>query len=187
MAGFNWLYPLYAAIAALVIYLPLLLSKSFDIDGILYIFVLLPVLTIVTALILLIIAIRRKRAPGPSILSVILIYWIVSGLMFLNTARLRPPMRWLLWSKQYKTLVLAQPVRVQGELRHTEWDGWGMFSMDTAVYLVFDPNDSLGVAARSHSHGKFQGIPCEVPPIRRLESQWYSVQFYTDSDWEHCL
>jgi len=51
------------------------------------------------------------------------------------------------------------------------------------VFLVFDPTDSLSAAAKSHSPGKFKGIPCEVPLVRRLESHWYTVRFYTDEYW----
>jgi hypothetical protein len=50
-------------------------------------------------------------------------------------------------------------------------------------YLVFDPGDSLSAAAASHQPGKFNGIPCEVYRVRRLESHWYTVLFYTDEDW----
>jgi hypothetical protein len=48
---------------------------------------------------------------------------------------------------------------------------------------VFDPTDSLTEAARSGQPGKYSGIPCEFFRVRRLESHWYTVQFYTDDDW----
>jgi hypothetical protein len=62
-------------------------------------------------------------------------------------------------------------------------DGWGFAGSDTVVYVVFDPTNSLAGAAKSRAPGKFKGIPCEVSRVRRLESQWYSVVFYTDTDW----
>jgi hypothetical protein len=34
--------------------------------------------------------------------------------------------------------------------------------------------------------GKFDGIPCEVRLVRRLESHWYDVLFYTDEYWGAC-
>ena len=68
-----------------------------------------------------------------------------------------------------------------------EWDGWGFPGAgDTNVYLVFDPSDSLISASKSRSPGKYKGMPCEIYRVRRLESQWYSVVFYTDTDWDHC-
>jgi len=67
-----------------------------------------------------------------------------------------------------------------------EWDGWGFAGSDTVVYLVYDPNDSLVPAVRSHSSGNFKGIPCEVWHVRRLESNWYSVVFYTETAWNSC-
>jgi hypothetical protein len=91
--------------------------------------------------------------------------------------------RWLFLSSSYKSKVLAQPVSASGELRHIEWDGWGWAGQDTTVYLVFEPTDALSVAAKSQQPSKFGGIPCEVYRVRRLESHWYTVQFYTNEFW----
>jgi hypothetical protein len=60
-------------------------------------------------------------------------------------------------------------------LKHIEWDGWGGTSGDWTVYVVFDPTDSLSTAASHGSSGKFDGIPCNLDEVRRLESDWYSV------------
>jgi hypothetical protein len=90
--------------------------------------------------------------------------------------------RWLARSRNYKSEVLAQPTAV-GELKHIEWDGWGWGGQDTTVYLVYDPADSLAAAAKGQKPGKFNGIPCEVLRVRRLESYWYTVQFYTNEFW----
>src|SRR5689334_16224282 len=89
--------------------------------------------------------------------------------------------RWLIRSHHYKAKVLAEPSPANGELKHIEWDGWGWGGMDTTVYLVFDPTDSLSRAS-GHS-GKYAGLPCEVALVKRLEDKWYTVQFYTDQDW----
>jgi hypothetical protein len=91
--------------------------------------------------------------------------------------------RWLVWSRFYKAEVLAQPNSANEELKHIEWDGWGWATMDTTVYLVFDPTDSLSQAARNRQPGKYSGIPCEVFLVRRLESHWYTVWFYTNYEW----
>ena len=95
----------------------------------------------------------------------------------------RTAARWLVWSHGYKAKVMAQPASPNGELKHIEWDGWGWAGQDTTVFLVFDPTDSLSAAAKSRSPGKIKGIPCEVPLVRRLESRWYTVRFYTDEYW----
>lgn len=92
----------------------------------------------------------------------------------------------MLFSREYKRRVLAQQQLTNGELKHVEWDGWGMAGLDTTVYLVFDPTDSLAIPARDRSSGIFNGIPCEVPLVTRLESHWYVVPFYTNDDWENC-
>jgi hypothetical protein len=91
--------------------------------------------------------------------------------------------RWGVESRQYKAQVLAQPESTTGLLRHIEWDGWGWAGQDTTVYLVFDPTDALSNAASSNRPGKYKGLPCEVFLVRRLENQWYTVQFYTNEWW----
>jgi len=184
MAGFNWRPSLYAAILALAVYLPLVLSQAFDLAIMIYLFVLLPALTLLLALFLGIVWFSKKRAPGRSILLMMVIYWAVSAALYVNSESLRAELKWMWGAKEFKSQVLANPSKAPGELRHAEWDGWGMFGMDTKVYLVFDPADSLSVAAARHSTGKIQGIPCIVASIRRLDSQWYSVKLYTGSVWK---
>lgn len=131
--------------------------------------------------------ITRKFRLCLSILLAIAIYWTVSDALLWSYPTIRTAARWLLWSRDYKSSVLAQPDPVNGELKHIEWDGWGFPGAgDTAVDLVFDPSDSLASAAQNHRSGKFSGIPCEVPSVRRLESHWYTVLFYTDQFWERC-
>jgi hypothetical protein len=93
---------------------------------------------------------------------------------------------WLYRSRELKGKVLAQPEPPPGELRSFDWDGWGWAGQDTEAYLVFDPIDSLSVAARSGRPGKFPGIPCKVPQVYRLESHWYSVLYYTNEVWGYC-
>ncbi len=117
----------------------------------------------------------------------IAVFCVVSWLLFKASDDMRTSVRWLIRSKAYKTEILAQSNPSNGELKHMEWDGWGFPGAgDTVVYLVFDPKDSLAAAAKSHSSGKFSGIPCEVFNVKRLENHWYTVLFYTDTDWGHC-
>jgi hypothetical protein len=117
-------------------------------------------------------------------LSVLAVYWILSLAFLTNYSLVRNAARWTLWSHGYKAEVLSQPESRNGELRHVEWDGWGFPGAgDTTVYLAFDPSDSLAAAAKKHKPGKFVGIPCTVPLVTRLESQWYAILFYTDESW----
>jgi len=99
---------------------------------------------------------------------------------------IRSAARWMVWSHGYKKEVLAQPAAANGDLKHIDWDGWGFAGSDTSAFLVFDPTDSLSAAARSRQPGKFNGIPCEVFLVRRLESHWYTVQNYTNQGWGAC-
>lgn len=112
-------------------------------------------------------------------LAVATLWWVVIG----HSSALGTSARWLLRSQQYKAEVFTLPNVTNGELKHIEWDGWGWGGQDTIVYLVFDPTDSLSHAASSHQPGKYNGIPCEVFLVHRLESHWYTVQFYTNQDW----
>jgi hypothetical protein len=179
---FEWRLLFYAAGAALFLFLPPLIY-GFDIFEMLYIFVAVPIFT----LILLIVAIRKKGSRRLTILGIALVYAAVSWGLFRNSRELRTTGRWLLWSKDYKAKLLAQPSPPNGTLRHIEWDGWGFPGAgNTVVYLVFDPNDSLFTAAKTNSSGQFGGLPCEVYRVRRLENNYYTVLFYTDTEWDSC-
>jgi hypothetical protein len=140
----------------------------------------------VFALVFLGIAIRKKRLPSLSVFLILPVFWAVSWALFKNSFELSSITRWTLGSNDYKVKVLAQPVPQNGDLKHIEWDGWGFAGEDTVAYLVFDPNDLLAAAAKSHSPARFAGIPCAVSRVRRLESHYYTVLFYTDTDWDHC-
>jgi hypothetical protein len=78
--------------------------------------------------------------------------------------------------------VLAQPVPTNDEFRHAEWDVWG-FLDQTTVFLVFDPTNSLAGALGEKPPVKARGLPCGVFRVRRLDSHWYAVLFYTDTYW----
>jgi hypothetical protein len=178
---FNWRLPLYAAAGTSLVFLPFALSSA-DFGEFFYVFVAAPLVSLV----LIVLAIVKKGRQRLSVLSMLIVCWIVSAALVGNYTAVRDAARWFLWSKGYKAQVLGQMASESGGLKHTEWDGWGFAGEDTIVYLVFDPNDSLAVVPKDHPPGKFSGIPCEVPRIRRLERNWYAVMFYTDTSWGHC-
>jgi hypothetical protein len=178
---FNWRLPLYAAAGTLFVFLPFALSSA-DFGQFFYVFVAAPIISLV----LIVLAVLKKGRHRLSSLSMLFVYWVVSAALVGNYSAVRDAARWFLWSKGYKAQVLGQPASESGGLKHTEWDGWGFAGEDTVVYLVFDPNDSLAAVPKDHPTRKFSGLPCEVPRIRRLESHWYAVMFYTDTSWGHC-
>jgi hypothetical protein len=178
---FNWRLPFYAAAGALIVVLPLAMSSA-DLGALFYLFV-----TAIVTLALVVTVIHKKRRQRLSALSMLVVYCSVSAVLFVNYSAVRDDARWLLWSKGYKAQVLAQPAYASGELKHVEWDGWGFPGAGyTVVYVLFDPNDLLAAETRSRTTGKFSGIPCEVYLVHRLENHWYSVTFYTDTDWDGC-
>jgi hypothetical protein len=178
---FDRRLPFYAATGSLILFLPIVIFGS-DIVEMLYLFVAIPSISVIS----LVVAVRKKGV-RLAVLSMLFVYLAISLGLFKNAREVRTITRWFFWSKHYKAEVLAQPDSPNGALRHIEWDGWGFPGAgNTVVYLVFDPSDSLWTAARSRSPGKFNGIPCEVYRVRRLESHYYSILFYTGTDWGHC-
>ena len=179
-----WRLPLIAALVFLVV------AGAFQIDIslLLYLFGGVPVLLAVTGF--LGHRAYKDRSRRPQIIWTLCALWIVS-ICFVtedltHPSRLHLSMRWLFRGPHYQSEVLAQPPSQGKDLKHVEWDGWGIAGQETVVYLVFDPSDELSIAARSGGPGKFRGIPCEVPLVRRMEKNWYSVTFYTEEDWDHC-
>lgn len=178
----SWRMAAYAASAAVLVFLPLLMIPTTDV---VYLFVIVPCLAL-TGICVLIYAAIRKELP---IAVMVATFWTVSALLFVYNIQIRTYTRWLLWSGQYKNKVLAQPALVNGELKHIEWDGWGWGGQDFSVFLVFDPADSLSGPAKSGQWGKLNGIPCGVSSVRRMDSHWYIVSFdgYIDqSSWNSC-
>ncbi len=126
-----------------------------------------------------------KEMAASAAIAAFIVYCLTTWIVLKQRNEIRTNTRWFLWSKKYKAQVLTNDT-ANGELKHMEWDGWGFAGADTTVYLVFDPNNSLLTAAGNHSPGKFPGIPCKVPLVHRLEDHWYTVLFYTDTNWQHC-
>jgi amino acid transporter len=179
---------LYAALAAA---LPLFVAILWKSDGPFFYFLLLivfilPLVLLTLLLFRLFLSFRLGLTPL-EVGCMLIVFCAASWLMVRHSLDIRTSSRWLLRSKEYKSEVLAQPEPSNGALRHIEWDGWGFPGAgDTSVYLVYDPTNSLGSAARSGAPAQVSGIPCEVPSVRRLEDKWYTVLFYTEADWERC-
>jgi len=175
----DWRAPLYGILAAIIVFIPVVINENIDV---LYLFIVAPGLFIMGLCVLVYAAFCKNLR----IAAMVATFWTASALLFIYGPEVRSPIKWLLFSTKYKNQVLAQPVSSNGDFKHTEWDGWGWAGINTSVYLVFDPTDSLAAAAKSHQPGKFKGIPCAVPWVRRLQSHWYRVMFYTDQDWGGC-
>jgi hypothetical protein len=181
---FNWWLTLYGVLGAVVPFAPVTVCEP-DLSLLAYLFVIL-IITLVSIAFLLKDAIAKKARRCLSILSTLAIYWAFSAVLIGNYSAIRTTIRWFAWSYDYKAKVLAGPTSSNAELKHIEWDGWGWAGQDTAVFLVFDPKNSLSAGARSARSGKFRGIPCEVFRVRRLENHWYSAQLYTNETWNRC-
>lgn len=178
----NWRLPLFVVVGASIALLSMMVYSPYG--DLLYILVIGPLICLG---LLLAAIIRKKPRQRLSILLALVAFLASSAALLKNEGTLRPSIRWQLWSHQYKAELLAQPTPAKSELKHVEWDGWGFVpSGNNVVYLVFDPTDSLAYAAKTHAPGRFNGVPCEVPLVRRLERQWYSVRFYTDEEWGQC-
>jgi hypothetical protein len=178
----NWLMLVYGAAGTFVVSAPMLAYWS-GIGWYLFTLVSTPVISLVLLLVVTFCKTPRRRQSTALLL---LGYVAVTAALWKNYDELRPQLRWLLWSHRFKAELAAAPNPAKGDLKHIEWDGFGGAGSDTTAYLVLDPTDSLSTAAKRHEPGKFPGIPCEVPVVRRLERQWYSVVYYTNADWEHC-
>lgn len=119
--------------------------------------------------------------------AIVVIYLTMLFLTLRTGPELRSRGRWLLNSSEYKAKVMTSAQGRPDELKHMDWEGWGFPGAgDTNTYLVFDPVDALAAAANGGHSNRYPGIPCEVVSVRRLESHWYVVLFYTDTDWDHC-
>ena len=178
----SWWLPVIVVVGCSILLASLLVCSPYaDVSNIL---IVAPIVCLVCLLLIAASAIRKRPRQCLSVLLTLAAYIAISAVLHFNADTLRASIRWLLWSRYYKAEVLAQPSPVNGELRHMEWEATGFAGVvNNTLYLVFDPTDLLLPAARSHSLGKYSGIPCEVLLVRRLESHWYWVRFYTDEEW----
>jgi hypothetical protein len=183
LSKFDWRLPLASLLCTPVIFLILAISQS---ESLVYLFVVVPIISLLLIVFAVISLITRKNRRCLAILSMLAIFWLLSVPLFRNYLPIRSAARWLIWSNDFKAKVTAQPASPNADFKHLDWDGWGWAGMNTEVYLVFDPTDSLSPAAESHQSGKFRGLPCKVDRVFRLERNWYAAQFYTGTDWDHC-
>ena len=185
----NWRPPLCGAFVVFAIFISLAVCQA-DTALFSYLFLVGPCLILISIVLLLYTTFGKGRLKRRTVWATLGVVWLSFAGSFALDVRYHPAMRttarWLVWSHNYKDKVLAEQTPTDGEFKHVEWDGWGWAGMDTTVYIVFDPKDSLSAAASIHQPGKFDGIPCKVPSVKRLESQWYTVTFYTDENWNHC-
>ena len=179
---FNWKLASYLTGCGLFAVLLIELCNAFDILEILYFIALVPLIGLILLLLAIVSAVRKRKRQSLSVVLALIAYCGSSWLLWKSSMDLRPTERWLLHSGTYKAEVLAQPSTQNGELRHVEWDSWGMFAQDTQAYLTYDPSSSL--SHKDPVTGKFGPLHCDVWRVQRLEDHWYSVTFYTNTGWE---
>ncbi|HXN64278.1 MAG TPA: hypothetical protein VN862_03030 [Candidatus Acidoferrales bacterium] len=187
---FGWRLPLFAAIVGLIVFVPIATCQA---DTFVFVnaFIVVPALLAISVALVVYGLGSNGRRHLIAITATVAILWAIPSSLFLfnreHPFALRETARWLAWSREYERKVLAQPNSANGDLNHIEWDGSGFAGVaNNTVFLVFDPADTLSAAAKRHQPGKFNGIPCDVRLIRRMESRWYAVLFYTDQTWEQC-
>jgi hypothetical protein len=179
--SFNWHFPFYGALGAIVAFSANLVTCA-DLAMFLYLFVAVPLTTLMIILVAMLTYDRQDRQ-GPAIVSMFMVYCLVTWGIWRSASNLRDVGRWTFGANHYKAEVLAQPVSTNG-LKHWEWEASGFAGVaNGSVYVVFDPADSL---KREEGHRAHVSLPCEVPRVVRLERYWYSVEFYTDRSWDHC-
>ncbi len=176
---FDWRPPLYTAVLATIVFVPITFVSRFDFAEVGYLLFIAPVVAVV----LLIRALLRNRLTR---FGTLLSYCVVTLIMVKSTIFWRAHGRWLLFGGEYKRAVLAQPQPLAGDLRHLEWDDWGLAGSGTSAYLVFDPEDTLISRLRESKDGRINQYLCGASAINRLQAKWYSVVFYTNQFWEAC-
>jgi hypothetical protein len=153
------------------------------------VFVVAPTL-LVLSIVSLVYSAFRSRSFG-TIVGTLSILWVMAGSFFLydraHPFAIRETARWFLWSHEYKRQVLARSMPTNGDLKHIEWDSSGFAGVANNIsYLVLDPTDTLLTAAENSRTAKFNGVPCELRAVRRMEAHWYAVLFCADQSWDEC-
>ena len=190
VAQSRWRARLFTALSGLVFFVGIEICPA-DVTFLLYIFTV--AILLLSSIVLLVgAAIGKNCRRYLQQLSILTIFWVVAVGVFIfgrmYPFAIRSEARWLAGPGDYKAVVLAQPSPPNNELKRIEWDGSGFAGVaNNTVYLAFDPTDTLSTAAKwGHRPGTFNGIPCEVWRVYRLESHWYAVLFYTDQTWDQC-
>jgi hypothetical protein len=185
----DWRSLSYAAIFEFVVFVSLTILEE-DILFPLAVVLVVPLLFITNIVVLLYATIRKRLRQLQQTLVTLAVLWAVPTFVLLynlaNPFQLREMARWLVWSREYKAEVMAQPTSANGDLKHIEWDGSGFAgSARQSLVLAFDPEDTLSPVAKSHQ-GKFNGRSCMVARVYRLEMHWYAVLFYFNDTWGDC-
>lgn len=185
---FSWLMLLAAAVIGLLVFTAIATCQA---DTFLFInvFIVAPALLVGSIVSLLYAVIRHRQLFA--IFGTLAVLWALAASVFLydraHPFEIRETARWLVWSREYKKEVLAQPVSTNGDLKHIEWDVSGFAAVaNNTVYLVFDPTDTLSEVAGKDQAVKINRVSCKVRAIHRLESHWYAILFYTDQVWDDC-
>jgi hypothetical protein len=179
-ASFDWRLAAYAVVSAMLLF-PFAAIASSDEGELLFL------LTFgVNGACLAIAACRKRGLRTISLIASLVVYVCASWPLLTDFYDMHVFLRWQLTKNADRAALPAQPSPPNHEFKHLDWDGWGFAGMDTEVYLVYDPADSLDVPAESGRPGKYAGIPCNVFRVRRLESHYFAVQFYTDTGWDAC-
>ena len=176
------LYIVCARSASVAFAVPLVLSflPSFDLWQFLYVLLLAPLIVVIWLVIGLV---RRSQ----QVWVTLFVYCVVTFISLkLSDYFFRMHGRWIFLASTSKKRLLAQPVPINGELRHLDWDGWGMFAQDTEVYLVNDPVNATIPIEKTKDGLRAKGIPCHFWKAYRLEAHWYAVVYFTSTGWDDC-
>src|ERR1700689_3998707 len=103
---FNWRLPFAALLSTPLIFLILAICQS---ESLVYLFFVVPIISVVLVVFSVYSAIARKKLRSVSVLSMLAIFWLLSVLLFRNYLEVRSAARWLIWSPDYKAAVVAQP------------------------------------------------------------------------------
>jgi hypothetical protein len=125
-----------AVFAALLLTIVSIAVRLFQTDPahFLFLFVLGPILLATSAALLAYTIIGKGRPKRLTLLSALATLWVVLAVFFVFRPAIRTSARWLIWSRNFKDRVLAEPAPASGEFRHVEWDGWGWGGNDTTEF-----------------------------------------------------
>jgi hypothetical protein len=183
---FSWRLSICAAALAPIAYIATTAVFSSDGSFFLYILMVAPIVILTLLITAIVNGVRGRPTGSLSAIAALAAFLIISFAVLRNSFDIRARTRWLLKSSTYKAEVLGQPSSNDRSLKHVEWDGWGFAGSDTLVYLAYDPSDSLSTLTGNGLRRKISSLPCEVAAVRRLEKQYYAIEFYTDTSWDHC-
>jgi energy-coupling factor transporter transmembrane protein EcfT len=179
---FDWRLPLAGLIFAV---LPFLFGVFLHKDAAWLVYLLF-VAAVVVVLAVVVFTALRKRKELFALSAMVALAVAIGVVALFMWHSPRDKLRWLLFSHSYKQEAFAYRPGSSGEFWHTYWDGWGAVGGSWEVFLVYDPNNSLRAASERRGPVNASGIPCEVPFVGRLSSQWYLVQFYMNETWGQC-